>query len=221
MFKFLVLLVLCNWLYLILCTFWFLHIAPQQSHTNLFICSVHYVKDFVDQFEWLIFVFEHCWCQHWWQIFLITKVFCCNSLLMPQPHELFEICLSHCQILDQAEVLLLVFLEHFNQINRFISFLVIVSLSREYSISFFDCFVQKVVVIRFFIFLCPENDSTVKSQLWYSKWFPVSIQSIQKQPSHSCKFIQNLYCEQKVLHCPLQRQDVLFTQLQISHFTAG
>ena len=81
--KFLLLL-LCKQLGLRIWTFWLFRIVPQQSHTILSICLVHYVSHIVSQFELFIHVFGHCWYQHWWQVLLSTEVFCCNDRLIPQ-----------------------------------------------------------------------------------------------------------------------------------------
>ena len=45
-------------------------------------------------------VFGICWYQHWGQIFLFTKSFCRIDQLIPQSHELVEIWVSRCEILD-------------------------------------------------------------------------------------------------------------------------
>ena len=89
------------------------HIVPQQSHTNLSVWSVHYVNYLLRQFELFIHVFGHCRYQHWLQTFFSSKVFCCIDELIPQSHKLVEICLSHCKILDQSELFILISLEYF------------------------------------------------------------------------------------------------------------
>ena len=89
------------------------HIVPQQSTTGLSVCLAHYVNYLVSQFEWFIHVFGQWRYQHWGQIFHSSKVFCCIDHLIPQPHKLFEIRLSHCKILDQSELFVVIFLENF------------------------------------------------------------------------------------------------------------
>ena len=91
-------------------TLMLVHIVPRQSHTNLPVCSVHYL---VSHFELFIPVFGHGRYQQWGQIFLSSQVFYCIDLLIPQSHKLVEICLSHCKILDQSELSVVIFLEYF------------------------------------------------------------------------------------------------------------
>ena len=88
-------------------------IVPQQSHTNLSVCSVHYVNHLVSQFELFIHVFGQYKYQYWGQILFSSKVFCCIDQLIPQSRELVEICLSHLKILDQSELFLVIFPEYF------------------------------------------------------------------------------------------------------------
>ena len=89
------------------------HIVPQQSHTNLFVCSVHYVNYLLSQFELFIHVFWHCRYHHWRQIFLSSKVLCRIDQQIPQSHKLVEIRFSHCKILDQSDFFVVIFLEYF------------------------------------------------------------------------------------------------------------
>ena len=51
------------------------HIVPQQSHKNLFVCSVHCFNYLVSQFEMFIHVFRLCRYQHWGPIFCSSEVF--------------------------------------------------------------------------------------------------------------------------------------------------
>ena len=111
--KFLVLLLPCKKSDLSIRTLRLVHIVAQQSHTNLSVCSVHYVKYLVSQFELFIHVFRHCRYQHCGRIFFSSKVFCCLDQLIPQSHKLVEICLTHCKILDQSKLFLVTFLEYF------------------------------------------------------------------------------------------------------------
>ena len=90
-----------------------IHIVPQPSHTNLSVCSVHYVNYLVSQCELFFHVFGPCGYQHWGKILFSSKVFCCIDQLIPQSHQLIEICLSHCKILDQSELFLVFFPENF------------------------------------------------------------------------------------------------------------
>ena len=113
MLKLLVLLLPCKKLNLSIRTLRLVHIVPQQSHTNLSVCTVHYVNYIVSQFELFINVFGHCRYQHWHQIFLSSKVFCCIDQLITQWHKLVEICLSQSKILEQSELFLVIFLEYF------------------------------------------------------------------------------------------------------------
>ena len=89
------------------------HIVPQQSRTNLSVCSVQYVNYLVSQIELFIHVSGHCRYQHGGQIFLSSNVFCCIDQLIPQSRKLIEICFSHCKILDQSELFLVIFPEYF------------------------------------------------------------------------------------------------------------
>ena len=88
-------------------------IVPQQSHTNLCVCSVHYVNYLVSHVEVFIDVSGHCRCQHRGQIFFSSKFFCCIGQLIPQSQKLFKIRLSLCKILDQSELFVVIFLEYF------------------------------------------------------------------------------------------------------------
>ena len=94
-------------------TLWIVHIVPQQSHTNLSVRSVYHVNYLVSQFELFIHVFALCSYQHWGQIFLSGKVCCCIDKLIPQKQKLAENYFSHCKILDQSELFVVVFLEYF------------------------------------------------------------------------------------------------------------
>ena len=89
------------------------HIVPHQSHASLSVCSVQYLNYLVSQFELSIFVFGHCRYQHWGQVFLYSKGFCCNDELIPQSHKLVEICFSHCKVSDQSEHFVVIFLKNF------------------------------------------------------------------------------------------------------------
>ena len=64
MLKLLVLLLPCKQSDLSKRTLKLVHIVPQRSHTNLSVCSVHYVNYLVSQFELFIHVAEHCRYQH-------------------------------------------------------------------------------------------------------------------------------------------------------------
>ena len=123
MLKLLVLLFPCKKSDLSIRTLRLVHIVPQQSHTSLSVCSVHYVNYLVSQFELFIHVFGHCRYQHWVQLFFSSKLFCCNDQLIPQSHKLFEICLSHCSFLDQSELFLVILPDYLNlhpsSLNRF------------------------------------------------------------------------------------------------------
>ena len=79
---------------------------------HFFLGTVNNVNHLVSQFELFIYVFGDCWCQHREQVFLSTEIFCCNDQLIPQAHEMVEICISHCKILDHAKVYVVIFLEH-------------------------------------------------------------------------------------------------------------
>ena len=92
--KLLILLFLWKYLELSIKALRFVHIIPQQSHTSPSACSVYSVNHVVSQFRWFIHVFEHCWYQHWWQVFLSSQIFFSNVQLIPQSHELVEICLN-------------------------------------------------------------------------------------------------------------------------------
>ena len=96
--KHLVLLLSCKKLDLSIRTLWFIHIIPQQSHTNFSVCSVYYVNFFLIHFESFVQVFGHCWYQHSSQFFRAIKIICCNDQLFPQSQELVEMCFSHCKI---------------------------------------------------------------------------------------------------------------------------
>ena len=50
--------------------------------------------------------------QHWAQIFLSSKVFGCIDQLIRQSQKLVEICSSHCKILDQSELFVVIFREY-------------------------------------------------------------------------------------------------------------
>ena len=92
-----------------------------ESHKSYCLLGPLYQQS-VSQFELFIHVFGHCWYQHWRQVFLSTKV-CCNDHLIPQSHELVEICLSHCKILYQSEIFVVIFLEKiefYTQVNGII-----------------------------------------------------------------------------------------------------
>ena len=67
----------------------------------------------MSQFELFIHVFGHCRYQHWGQIFFYSKFVCWIDQLIPQSHKLVEICFSHCKILDQSELFLVIFPEYF------------------------------------------------------------------------------------------------------------
>ena len=110
--KLLVLLLPCEQSDLSIRTLRLVHIVPRQSHTNLPVCSVHYVNYLVSHFELFIPVFGHCRYQHWGQIFLFSKVSCCIDQLIPQSQKLVEICLSYCTFLDQSELFVVIFLEY-------------------------------------------------------------------------------------------------------------
>ena len=104
-------------------TRWLVHIVRKQSHTNLFVCSIHYVKYVMSQFELFIHVLGYCRYQHWGQVFLSSTVFCCNEQPIPQSQKLVEICVSHCKILDRSDLFILIFLENFEfyiQVNGLI-----------------------------------------------------------------------------------------------------
>ena len=88
------------------------HVVLQQSHTKLSVCSVHYVNYLVGQFELFIHVFERCRYQHWRHIFPPSEIFCCIDRLIPQSHKLFENCISHCKILDQLKLFVVIFFEN-------------------------------------------------------------------------------------------------------------
>ena len=111
--KLLVLLLPCKKSDLSIRTLRLVHIVPQQSHTNLSVCSVLFVNYLVSQFELFIHMFGLFRYQHWGQIFLSSKVFCCIDQLIPQSQKLVEICLSYCKILDQSELFLVIFPEYF------------------------------------------------------------------------------------------------------------
>ena len=104
MLKFLVLLLSCKISDSSVWTLSLVHTLPQQSHTNLSVCPVHYVSHLVSQFGLFIHVFGQCWCHNWRQVFLSRKVWCCNGQLNPQSHELIEFCLSTCIVLEKADV---------------------------------------------------------------------------------------------------------------------
>ena len=87
-------------------------IVPQQSHTILSVCSVHNINYVVSQFELFIHVFGHCRYQHWGQIFLSSKIFCCIDQVIPQSIKLVKIRFSHCKTLDQSELLVVIFLKY-------------------------------------------------------------------------------------------------------------
>ena len=110
--KLLVLLFSCKMSDLSIRTLRPVHIVPQQSHTNLSVCSVHYFNYLVSQFELFIHVFGHCKYQHWRQNFPSSKVFCRIDQLNPQSHKLFEICFSHRKILAQLELFVVIFLDY-------------------------------------------------------------------------------------------------------------
>ena len=111
--EFLVLLLPCKKSDLSIRSLRIVNIVPQQNHTNLSNCSVHYVNHLVSQFELFIHVSGHCRYQHCGQIFLSSKVFCCIDQPVPQSQKLVEICLSHCKILDESELFLVIFPEYF------------------------------------------------------------------------------------------------------------
>ena len=94
-------------------TFMLVQSVPQQSHTNLSVGSVHNVNFLVSQFELFMHVSGHCRCQHWGQSFFSSKISCCIIQLNPQSHKLVKGCLSHCKILDQSELLVVILLEYF------------------------------------------------------------------------------------------------------------
>ena len=93
-------------------TFWLFHTVPQQSHSDLSFCSVHYVNQIMSQFEMFIHVFGLCRSQRCGQKFLSSNVFCCNDQQIPQTNKLVEICFSLCMILDQSENFVVIFLEN-------------------------------------------------------------------------------------------------------------
>ena len=103
------LLVPCKYSDLSMKTFWHVQTVMQQSHANICDGSVHYVNHLVRQFEFFNYVFGHCCNQHWRQVFLSTKVCCCNDQLTPQSHELVAICVSHCKTCTSRKSLLLSF----------------------------------------------------------------------------------------------------------------
>ena len=111
--KSLVLLLPCKKLDLSRTALTLVHIVPQQSHTNLSVCSIHYVNYLVSQFELFIHVSGHCSYQHLGQIFLFSKVFRCIDQLIPHSHKLVEICYSHSKTLDQSEFLVVMSPENF------------------------------------------------------------------------------------------------------------
>ena len=111
--KFLVLFLPCKKSELSIRTLRLVHIVPQQSHTNPPVCSVHYVNYLVSLFELFIHVSGKCRYHYWGQLFLSSKVSCCIDQLIPQWHKIVEISLSHCKILDQSELFLVIFPEYF------------------------------------------------------------------------------------------------------------
>ena len=90
--KLLVLLLPCKKSDLSIRTLTPVHIVPQQNRTNLSVCSVHHVNYLMSQFELFIHVFGRCRYQHCGQTLFSRKVFCCIDQLIPQLHELVEIC---------------------------------------------------------------------------------------------------------------------------------
>ena len=48
-----------------------------------------------------------------YKFFLSIKVFRCNDQLIPQSHQLDEICLSRYKILNQSDLFVVIFLENF------------------------------------------------------------------------------------------------------------
>ena len=113
-FKFVVLFHPCNYSDLSIRTLRLVHIVSQQGHTKVFVCSIHYVSYLVSHFELFIHVFGHFRCQHWRQVFFSSKVFQCKDQLIPQSRKFVEICLSHCKILDQSELFVVIFLKSSN-----------------------------------------------------------------------------------------------------------
>ena len=94
-------------------TLWLVYIEQQQSHTNLSVCSIQCANNLVSFFRLIIYVYGHRWNQHRGHIFFSTKGFRSNHPLFSQLHELVEIYLSHCNIVDKAKVSDVVSLEHF------------------------------------------------------------------------------------------------------------
>ena len=111
--KFLILLLLCKQSDLSIRTLWPVHTILQQSHANLSVCSVQYLNPLVSQFELSNHVLGLCWYQHWGQVFLSSKIFCCNDQLIPRSIKRAEIRLCQCKILYQSELFVVVFLENF------------------------------------------------------------------------------------------------------------
>ena len=67
----------------------------------------------MSQFDLFIHVLRYCWYQHWGQVFLSSKLFCCNDQLIPQSTKLAEIWFSHCELLYQSELFVVIFPENF------------------------------------------------------------------------------------------------------------
>ena len=112
MLKLLVLLLLCIYLDLSIWNLWLFHIVPQQSHTNLSVCSVHFFNRLLSQLDLFNHVFGYCWYQHWRQIFLSAKLISFNKQLILQSNELFKMCLFYSKVLYQSDICVVIFLEN-------------------------------------------------------------------------------------------------------------
>ena len=106
---FLVLLFRCKISDLSIKTLWLVNTVPQQSHESLSVCWVHYINDFVSQFELFSHVFGHCRYNQWGLVFLCCKASCCNNRLILQSHNLVEIGVSHCKSLYHLELFVFIF----------------------------------------------------------------------------------------------------------------
>ena len=90
----------------------FPHCTAAESHKSFFLFGALRQSPFEP--AWVIHVLGYGWYQHWRQVFLITKVLCCNEQLILRSHELAEICFSDFLIWYQSELLVVICLENFD-----------------------------------------------------------------------------------------------------------
>ena len=102
-----------------------------------------------------------------------------------------KIILSCISLLIYASFLVIV--PWFFHIRRFLPFLSIVTWHFHIRILllFFGRFSGKSKSILFFRFVCPENDATIRNQLYRYKWFP-AFKLLKKQPLYSAKIYEKI-----------------------------